>query len=260
MHSFVAVARPGSRYVSNVGGSEAGEIMFSRRAANLGAGVVAGALIATMATGITYAATTSHGVHACVSKKDQLGLPNKHGKCAAGYTATTLGARGPAGARGRAGARGPQGDPGEQGIQGIQGVKGDSGTAGPPHLYYNSVQLTGSIADSAHPTSSAQVTVPTGTYQVSTVADLRATTAGTQVDCFVSAGSSTGTDHPAGAFAVNTDAGGYYGQANGIDVLSTTGSATTITLKCYDDNATGDASYSADGSEVVAALPLSGMN
>jgi hypothetical protein len=83
--------------------------MFGRGASKYGAGLIAAALVATMASGITYAATASGGATACVNKAGVLALVGKHGKCSRGYTKTKLGARG---ARGLQGAKGPKGDPG----------------------------------------------------------------------------------------------------------------------------------------------------
>jgi hypothetical protein len=104
--------------------------VVGRGASNAGIGLVAGALIATMATGITYAATTSSGAKACVDSQGRLALLNSHGKCARGYHEFTLGAKGAKGAAGPRGIQGVPGPKGDQGIQGIPGVKGDTGDQG----------------------------------------------------------------------------------------------------------------------------------
>jgi hypothetical protein len=101
--------------------------VFARGTSNIGVGLVAGALIATMATGITYASTTGGGARACVNSQGRLALLNSHGKCASGYRTFTLGARG---SKGEPGPRGIQGLKGDQGIQGVQGMKGDQGLQG----------------------------------------------------------------------------------------------------------------------------------
>jgi hypothetical protein len=75
--------------------------------ASRAAAMLAGALIATTATGITYAATSGHGAKACESGKGVLALLDKHGKCPSGYTKTNIGAEGPRGPKGASGGPGP---------------------------------------------------------------------------------------------------------------------------------------------------------
>jgi hypothetical protein len=59
-------------------------------------GVLSVVLAATAATGITYAATSAHGVKACTNGKGDLSLL-AGGKCTSGAHRVTLGAQGPRG-------------------------------------------------------------------------------------------------------------------------------------------------------------------
>ena len=97
------------------------------------AGFVAGALIATMATGITYAATNRGGVKACTNSDGVLRLLSADGRCPAGFSFAKLGARGPAGPAGVTGPRGPRGPAGPQGVPGSSSGGGVPGalSAGP---------------------------------------------------------------------------------------------------------------------------------
>jgi Collagen triple helix repeat (20 copies) len=104
--------------------------MRSFGVSKLGAGFIAGALVATMATGITYAATGNSGAKACTNGKGVLRLLNAHHHCPSGYSKTTIGAKGAKGARGLQGIQGEQGLQGVRGEQGLQGEKGDQGIQG----------------------------------------------------------------------------------------------------------------------------------
>jgi Collagen triple helix repeat (20 copies) len=92
-------------------------------------------LIATLATGVTYAASSrSSSFKACADPSGQLALLSKQHKCAKGYSEVTLGASGPKGDRGATGAAGPVGPTGASGATGAtgaQGARGDTGLQGP---------------------------------------------------------------------------------------------------------------------------------
>jgi hypothetical protein len=121
--------------------------------------LLAGALIATMATGITYAATSGGGAKACESTKGALALLSKKEKCPAHDRKVTLGATGPRGLRGR------------QGVRGIQGVKGDTGQQGPGALLTETDSTNTTINSAGTP-----ITVPgTGITVTATCAPTHAT-------------------------------------------------------------------------------------
>lgn len=94
--------------------------------------VVAIGATATLAAGVTFAATSSTGGYtACAKPNGALRLLNPKGRCPKGNKKVKIGARGPAGAKGPQGKRGAQGIQGVQGTQGIQGVQGLTGNIGP---------------------------------------------------------------------------------------------------------------------------------
>ena len=66
-------------------------------------GVLALLASATLATGVTFAATSTHGVKACANSKEMLRLLTSHNHCPHGYHKTTIGARGKTGAKGATG-------------------------------------------------------------------------------------------------------------------------------------------------------------
>jgi hypothetical protein len=89
--------------------------MIGHSASKVGTGILAGALIATMATGVTFAASKHPDAKACTNSHGVLRLLNGHGKCAKGFHKSTLGAQGPKGSKGAPGAPGAKGDIGPQG-------------------------------------------------------------------------------------------------------------------------------------------------
>ena len=98
-------------------------------ARKLAVGTIATGAIVVALTGVTVAATDSHGaVNACANKQGTLGLLSSSGKCARGYHETTINKQGPKGAIGR---RGPRGIPGPTGSPGPSGSPGASGSPGP---------------------------------------------------------------------------------------------------------------------------------
>jgi hypothetical protein len=108
-----------------------------------GAAVVATMIAATMATGITYATTTSHGAKACVTHAGALSLLHD-GKCAAGSHHITLGAVTP----GPTATYWAQVDAGGHVTHGSAGVKSVRKGAGPSGFYYE-VTLPRSVAHCA---------------------------------------------------------------------------------------------------------------
>jgi hypothetical protein len=105
--------------------------MAGFRSSRVGMAVLAAALVATMATGITYAASSRSGARACVNSKHVLRLLKKHGTCPQGYHTTTIGAKGATGARGAKGATGAPGAKGATGAPGAAGPTGTQGATGP---------------------------------------------------------------------------------------------------------------------------------
>ena len=81
--------------------------------------------------GVAVAAGTTTGAKACQTGDKVLVLRNTKGKCPAGSTAVTLGARGPAGPAGVQGPEGPAGAKGAKGDTGATGAQGPQGDVGP---------------------------------------------------------------------------------------------------------------------------------
>jgi hypothetical protein len=217
-----------------------GVVMRGVGGSTIGAGIIAGALLVTLTTGITYATTSGSGAKACVNSKAVLRLLKSDGKCPSGYSKTTFGAQGP------------------KGDKGVRGPKGEPGPAVAPHLYYDLVQSSASL-----PTSSvapiATVAVPAGTYEVDFVVDIQATVGTTGAVCFTHTASDTDIAPYHNAELSEYLTGQYYGQSTGSDIFTVTGSTpTTLDLTCSD--AASHASYDSSGSEFLSALPLGATN
>jgi hypothetical protein len=206
--------------------------MFGQGASRVGSGLVAGALIATMATGITFAAITSGGASACVTKKGALALLTKHGKCAKGEHKVSLGAHGP---------------------RGLRGARGAAGQPVAPHLYYDMENSSASFPLPASPVAVATVKVPAGTYEVDFVVDLSVTSTTGSPFCYTAAAGHTTQGH-------DTAVTGSFGQSTGSDIFVTTGASTTISLGCADGTASDHAAYDTEGSEILTALPVGSTN
>jgi hypothetical protein len=128
--------------------------------------VIAVGLIGTVVTGVAVAASPSTAYKACSTKKHVLALASSKGKCHAGSTKVTIGARGPKGAPGAAGTQGVQGD------QGDQGVQGDQGPAGPDLPGYLDFVTSPSFTKGNNDVTIATLSLPKGTFMITADVDL----------------------------------------------------------------------------------------
>jgi collagen triple helix repeat protein/carbohydrate binding protein with CBM5/12 domain len=213
--------------------------------------------------GSTYVATTAipagSGYPNQISVWDlmaQVGQQGTAGPAGAQGPQGATGPQGPAGATGSQGPAGATGATGPQGPIGLTGAQGATGPTGPSHAY-NANGGFNECNPGTNPCTSAQLTLPAGTYVLMTSMNIYpfapAQTEATITCSYQNASGPT--------LSLNYTGGNSINQI--IDILGTlsTSSSTTVDVTCVATNTTGDGplGLSMESSSITAVL-VGGLN